>query len=494
MTPCGWLQKYRDQALNPVEQRDFETHLATCRSCRVEVALWEDMTREISAYAMEVTQDQTEWHEATRLALVARAQHHRPGRVHWFGGSVRWAAAAALGLSILAMGYLTFRTADPDQDTPPRSAETGQVQYTVFSKEGSTRSYVPATKDSAISAAENQRVFARIHRDSMGLLGGSTVNIVHISPDICRFRLVRGTAAWSVDPSRKNREFIVETQGGTVRVKGTRFLTTAPSEHRLEVAVTEGVVEVSTPLGDTRQGTAGKRLIIQGDQITIEAVSPKNRRMLDRLLTERQEKEQPGLADQAEKTDTPEVRPAEDAGPPDQRQQPDDQVPEKEIRQIQSTPTGSIRLWRKWIIDGHFTKAASDLKRHLKKHPRDAEAWSLLADCQRKAGNWKEAVTALNRVIGLVPPKAANPARYRAGVILQDNVGDHRRAIEMFEKYLRSENTSLTLRGKAMMRLALSQRALGELNAARKTLRTIAQEYKGTDLSNKATQLLSEMN
>ncbi|HEY3496391.1 MAG TPA: FecR domain-containing protein [Polyangiaceae bacterium] len=92
----------------------------------------------------------------------------------------------------------------------------------------------------------------------------SRVEMVETSATAVSVRLNHGRVECDLKP-RKGRRFAVLAAGVEVRVTGTRFsVELSPDKRRVEVAVSRGSVEVTSPHGldQTRKLTAGERLSI----------------------------------------------------------------------------------------------------------------------------------------------------------------------------------------------------------------------------------------
>jgi TolA-binding protein len=104
----------------------------------------------------------------------------------------------------------------------------------------------------------------------------SRVEMVETSATAVSVRLNHGRVECDLKP-RRGRRFAVLAAGVEVRVTGTRFtVELSPDKRRVDVSVSRGSVEVSSPRGldQTRKLTAGERLSIDlGSQQQAEAAS-----------------------------------------------------------------------------------------------------------------------------------------------------------------------------------------------------------------------------
>ena len=76
---------------------------------------------------------------------------------------------------------------------------------------------------------------------------------------------------------------------------------------------------------------------------------------------------------------------------------------------------------------------------------------------------------------------------FRAGAILQDQLGDHKAAATMFESYISRRRP---MRAEAMVRLSRSAAVLGQTARAEALLRQVLQNYSGNSAARKAKKQL----
>jgi TolA-binding protein len=158
------------------------------------------------------------------------------------------------------------------------------------------------------------------------------------------------------------------------------------------------------------------------------------------------------------------------------------------------TDLRGVALWRQWILEGKLKQAEDALHMHLRSHSIDTEAMSILADCRRKAGKYADALETYKNLIMIAGRKQANRARFKAGVLMQEQLGNHFGAASLFEEYLASSSGSPLLRAKATVRLARSLISLGEKARARKLLGQVMRTYGGTSAAIQAREILDGLN
>jgi tetratricopeptide (TPR) repeat protein len=161
-------------------------------------------------------------------------------------------------------------------------------------------------------------------------------------------------------------------------------------------------------------------------------------------------------------------------------------------READAEGVSELERWRAWVIEGRLDEARSAVRAHLDAHPADAEAWSLLADCERKRGSWKEAVAAYDELVALSKGAQANRARFKAAQILQDQLGDHRRAAELLERFVEGADRGGVLTAKAQVRLARSLAALGQEDRARAQLLQVIANAADSETVATARQMLEK--
>jgi hypothetical protein len=288
--------------------------------------------------------------------------------------------------------------------------------------------------------------------------------------------------ACAVSPRRSGESFVVAGGDVEVRVVGTRFTVERADDGALAVAVFHGAVEVAT-VGDTRRLSPGDRLAIgQDGTMEMAAATGTDRRRAFALLSgeptnrasigDPQESSEPGVQSPFL---APGTAPAKDTGSGSHRARAAD-----------------LQHWRSLALEGRFNEASRGLKAYLHRTHEDKDAWSLLADCERKQERWPQSVEAYRKVIGLAPGAEADRARFRAAAILADRMGDHQGAAALLEQYL--EGNGRGMRGEAMVRLGAAWLAIGRTQEARRMLTRVCAEFAGTPEGKRAREVLESLN
>jgi hypothetical protein len=459
MSACGAISAFLDGRLEADEAARFEAHLEGCADCRRAIEAW----RDISARMVEVSNaDCAAEDPSTReqLGLVQRAElEHRGPR----SGIVRLALAATALLALgVAGGYwLAGSTStDPTRRSPGASADEGSVYRT----------------------DPRSRTSVRLADDTIHLGPGSEVRVLESGPGI-RLALDRGSLACDVAERPDRQGFSVEAAGFSVRVTGTRFLVALGSgEDPARVVVSAGKVEVLSAVGARSLGSGqgleidARAAVVPASDVEIAALD----RLFDAPSPARQIADEP-TAGRSDGGAAPEPVASIQEGTGAPVRDPDrDQGP-------------GLDRWRAWVIEGRLDEARSALREHLATRPADAEAWSLLADCERKRTSWEDAVSAYDKLISLTDGERANRARYKAAQILQDRIGDQRRAADLLERFVEAGTGGSLLVDKARLRLARALLALGLPDRARAELAQVIASASDGETVATARQMLEQL-
>lgn len=110
MRLCELFDKYRDGELGSAEQREFESHLAACDSCRTKMALLNNL---VSILKLDAPQHSD---IADRVAQKAFQKEDSVASlvVSWLHPGPAW--AAALGMMLILFSFLWLRAGKPQFD------------------------------------------------------------------------------------------------------------------------------------------------------------------------------------------------------------------------------------------------------------------------------------------------------------------------------------------------------------------------------------------
>jgi hypothetical protein len=458
MSACETISSYLDGRLEAAAAERFEEHLEDCVACRRSVEAW----RAIAARIVDVSSADSAATAPTtheQLLIVQRAELERGGpRV----GAVRIALAASVLLALgVIVGYFLAGSRAPQLTgrDPGAAADQGLVYRT----------------------DARSRTSVQLRADTIHLGPASRVRVLDSGPKT-RLALEQGSLACEVAARVDGGGFSVEAPGFSVRVTGTRFLVDLGSgSNPALVVVSQGTVEVRGNAGASRL-RSGQRMELEADA-AVRPASAAELAEIDQLFG--------GPAPDREAVASADDAPGPDAGP---ARAPADSTavgaPAPEPDAVGTTP---LARWRGWVIEGRLDEARSALRSHLAAHPSDADAWSLLADCERKRASWEDAVAAYDSLVSCSSGEQASRARFRAAQLLQDRLGDHRRAAELLERFVEAGGGGSLLVDKARIRLARSLAALGRRDRARSQLSQVIESSTDGETVATARQMLEQL-
>ncbi len=463
MSCCNDLETYLARGLDPAGRTAFEGHLEVCDDCRRQVEDWRALAAALasgareSAAARPVTADE-------RRALVERARTARyeaPAPSRRAGYRVAaWAAAAA---SVAVAAAAVWFASGPE----PRGAEDPGV--------GPGR---PAAR--AITAPAGEGATARVGPARLVLEPGARITIGRESTAGTEITLVQGRIALDVDPLKAGEAFMITAGGLEILVVGT-VLSVSWDGRTAGIEVAEGTVKVSGKDGAAWSVTGGRKLGFTGEgaalveELRVDEIA----RMLDLF-----DRKRPGPAGR----DDEGVATVGSAGEPAIT----GSAAPAASAAFDDGGSGGLGELRGLVASGLFIEAEGRLEEYLKARPADTAAWSLLADCRRKSGRYSDAVAAYLELIDHATGSEADLARYKAGVILQDRLGDHVAAARLFGEVLGGSGGD-ALAPDAMVRAARSHAALGQTEQARTLLEQVLDRYAGHHAAGAARRLLEQM-
>jgi len=452
---------------------------------------WRELQLALAREATEAEPGIPQPGEATRL--VARARERRApaaARRGWIFGLAAAAAAAA----VLLVVVLSLTSGD----SAPGGTEVRPLQVSGILIVGERASDIaPLSSGERLETPDDGRAVLSLGGDRLGVAPGSSVLLGVTSETEASFSLERGRVACDVTPRTASGSFEVEAAGYVVAVRGTRFSVEIGEGDGLRVEVAEGKVEVSRDSGRVGLVEAGGYLTASpGGEVSSGTVDSEALARLDALLDER-----PGVAAAATVGGTTEDVETADRGAEEQAMDEGERAPVDGTaghdragspRAGRRGPGDPLATWREWVIQGRYDEAEYELAAHLAGHASDTAAWSLLADCRRKAGRWGGAVEAYRRVFQLAEPGEANRARFIAGTILQDRLGDPSAAAALYADYLSSPSTK-PLAAEALVRRARCLLSTGRRADAVELLERVVDLHGGTTAAIEARRLLGEI-
>jgi hypothetical protein len=309
-----------------------------------------------------------------------------------------------------------------------------------------------------------------------------------------------GWIACSVAKRSVHRRFVTQTWDDrfTVEVKGTRFgvqyqssLAVSNQSPLFQVAVTEGVVVVKER--QLRQWTlsAGTQLVVQKDgSARVSTISNRHRTIVTSLLNPTSTApDWTVLLDEAAAPS-----PALSTGNPVATSSPIKKTTRPGLRTVAPKASAAdaspnfITEMKQWIGTGRHRDAVKAIEERLVTESTNGELWRLLAESRRKIGNHQGAVAAYLQVVEFATPQVANAARYKLGLMYQNELNQPANAIPFFATYLASE--SQLLRAEALYHLAKAEYSTGKKTQATVHLKEVIGAHSATAAAVKAKKLL----
>ena len=468
MSGCANLDAYLDRRLSSSDATVFERHLKGCESCQAEVTAWRRVETELKGWAGTQGPSAVEL-QAAADRLVRRARHpgaDRPERRLAWGLGFGLAAAAATVIAIVVVSQLG------------RESKRPRV-LSVLRGEGG----VAREARGAILQGDSEGLLARVGPDTVGVSRHGRVEVLEAVESRTRLRLHAGSVALQVQHRTHGETVDIEARDLTVRVVGTRFMVTVTPEGAVQVGVREGKVRVTA--------ASGRSVFVEGGEavwspsassLELAKLSAGEARGLDELLAP----EPPVTA--AEPTA---ARPVDSSRPSLST------VPQLKAKErLPSRDSGratadEVAAWQKQVLAGDYDGAERALSQHLKGAPKDGEAWSLLGDCRRKAGRFKDAVRAYRQVVRVGEGAQANRARLLAASVLQDDLADPAAAEPLLRAYLAASPTLRPLEAAAEVRLGRALLATGRRDAAEAILKAVVTDHPGSPAADDARRELT---
>jgi|GEM_PF-1866084 len=438
MVRCDQRQAYLDRTLSPEDQAAYVRHAHGCATCTRAMQAWAVTEAAVQDWA-QVRQARPRTPGDTE-ALMLRARARRAPAVPM------WALACAAVLLIGALAWPEPPVPAPDApvaQTTQQPAPPPPLQ--VLSQAGDQAGVagavleVPSEGHLLVASGEDRLGLGERSRLQRRERGGA-------------WSLDRGTAAFDVAPRAAQDTFSVLVDDWEVVVVGTRFR--VDRTQGLLVTVTEGRVEVRGPDGTWSVG-AGQRF-------------------QDGELIDRVDDNVEALLRQA----------------PEPRSEPQP-IQTKTARRAVVVQVDLGELRRR-LIAGDVRPVRQELLDHLDDHPRDVDAWKLLALAERKAGNAPAAAQAWLQVAELGTGSSVARAHYEAALLFQE-LEQHTQAVTWFRAFLADERRSNSLEAAGRLHMARSQIALGDTDAAIQQLDTIIRNHQGTSAATQARELLKKI-
>ncbi len=472
MSACRDLDRYLDRSLDPTAREAFERHLRECDTCRAEVRDWRDIELNIMLCAETRSDFQPDPMQARRLIARARTRTVEQGQVRrrWIWG-LGLTAAAAVATAIVVVV--------PRLGEPPAPAPSERLALRVIDDGGTSISPGDTVAGATWTAAASKRLLVELGRDRVGLSRSSRVEVVAAARERVRLRLHAGSVALDVVPRGRGEQVEVEAGPYLVAVIGTRFRVSKRPSAGVEVEVAEGRVRVLGAPGGIQEVAEAERLRLDHGRVRRTPMPAAARRSLERLLRNPEPVEAVATWDGAG-VESFEVGPSERERAGKRRQAP----------KPRPVRVDELAEWRQWVLDGKYEAAERALGARVRRAPKDGAAWSLLADCRRKAGRFGPAVKAYRQASKVAEPSVANRARFMAASVLQDELGDHAAAVVLLRAYLAEGQALRPLEAAAEVRLARSLASLGRAEAARELLERVIERHPRSPAAAEAERML----
>jgi tetratricopeptide (TPR) repeat protein len=452
----------------------FTAHLEECADCAAKVAKTKLLEKEVAAMAREADNRIPSWSVETRQRLIEASISPSVGK-----RARLWAPAAIAAAALVAVFVVS---SSPEEPARPAQIDALSIVATAIHEDGKTN---PIQMDRLISAPSDARLLLRVGHDVFGLEASGRVRVEAALKNEVRLRLEKGVVACQVAHRNKEGQFTVVYRSYSIRVVGTRFSVGADKENQLLVSVIDGEVKVTGPDQLAASVKAGQTLkIAKENQLHRETVAPDARNQINVLLSPEATRVDTG---QTVLRTTPATAPELDVVDFAPRTSPPSRQGSKGAQASED-----LTDWQEMVIDGQYQRAESALRAHLRRFPRDANAWWLLATCRRKAGDWPGAVDAYDSVIRNAGASRKDKARFRAATILQEKQGNHDKALEYLGAYLKNAGRTKPLRAEALIRQATSYLSMGQKKQAVSALKTVISDYGNTPAATRAKHMLQQ--
>jgi hypothetical protein len=496
MTNCHHLDGYIDNRLSPEAHQQFEQHLANCSACRQSVAIWNRIGAEIRdiGQAQIAAMNSSPDMQGEGVAKVPSKRTDIPFATPFRGRRfpqtvIKWAAAAAVLVGLALFIFV-------DRQAPP----TEPLSFTAtYFKNNTSIGDDKITIGTPIELSDGLRAVIHLQQDTVGIQTGSSATVEKADAQHTQWHIKSGMLAFQVHQRAPQHPFVILAGRYRVKVVGTQFSVALKDGTLLDVVVKEGIVEVTD---ETRQHSeriiAGRKLVAHGNEPPAVSMATADDILeIDKLLG--REIEHAFQKDVGLKVI--EVSPASPDNLSDklndgmalsrQKEVSTDSEAHKQAHQSKRmVKTASVAIWQRWVLEGRVDEAETATRAYLRHTTHNADAWFLLADCQKRKNEYREAVATYQKALPHLSGRAGQTARYRAAAILQDNLGAHGEAIGLLEKFLKVGKSSHHLEAEAMLRLGVSLQAMGETDRATRMFRQILVRHGATSAAIRARKFL----
>ncbi|MBN2528097.1 MAG: FecR domain-containing protein [Deltaproteobacteria bacterium] len=484
---CKQLQNSIDWRYPRELPEPLLTHVASCSACQRYLQKWPLIERDVQEILRlpELEDDCAKQRSANKLVQRATSMqdHHRTHpRLQ--------PALALLSIVLFSIGAGIFwrHTSSTNRNTPP--SQSLSIRYLNGQSIVSTATL---RVGESLASPPNAPKLLSVSGDKVGMSAKSALRLNRATEKERVFELQKGAVACHVAHRKRGVHFRIQIDDILVTVVGTRF-SVHKQKDGASVAVNDGTVRVGLQ-GMRWSVHRGQRLTVKGSgRIRWDDVSAQEALQMKRLLGEIMETKIDDAPSTGDVVAMPVAFDEDDTGDADTESQAESGgIKAIAPKGASRAPNPAMNQWRSWILSGNLTQAENALTDYLRHAPKDRLAWTLLADCYRKAHKWNEAVSAYQKVIRLAPVVERRRAQYRAAAILQDNLGDHPGAVLLLEKYLSSAKKSDMLGAEARLRLARSYMHVGKRQRGKDMLNTVINNYTGTPAAAQAHRMLAKL-
>jgi hypothetical protein len=458
--------------LKRADPEAYKQHLTTCSDCA-------EMEQQFANFGSSLRQlaarETCQIDDAERDALLRRASERRQVKIFLGNSKPVW-AGAAIAASLIFVVLLGL-------DYLKSSSETSQGVKEAI-EPSSAKSGIPS-RDTVdiITGSSAGPTFIYVGTNRLGVSADGVLQILEVNPTSVRVALKRGTVACDVSPLGPKEKFIIEAGEYAVSVIGTRFSVTRTPSEPLSVTVARGTVEVRAEKGALWRVEKNQTIALHLDnRMSSKPASQAGLTQTAQLLPVGKQVTFEREIARTEDLAKSQVDPARSSA----------RNPKSLAEHGASSRVArSIPVWRGWILKGKFAEARHAIESRLAYAPGDGITWSLLADLERKTGNFEAALEAYERTIETADASTANRARYLAATIIQDELHEHARATRLFEEFLATNYNQGQLADIARLKLARSLIALGKVERARPLLLLVVQNQQNTVVGANARRLLN---
>ncbi len=486
---CNGLEAFLDGRLEGEDRQRIEHHLKGCDDCGEAAEAWQTVKREYAYWVERVTSDEedngrkTEARGFVASLLESMEEEGETPRVQKRERrmSYRVAAAAAILLGLFSIIYFMIDKGS-QEPTPPATVTAPSKQLAIpaiiITDSAEKDVWFKGGRENLIEAPGAGRILATLGQDRFGLERFGKMRIRDVSSEQTTIRLFHGRAAFEVSPRPPGSRFTVEAGEVTIEVIGTRFSVAIDNDQTVTVFVEEGNVWVLARNWRINL-EAGSSITVEGGvSLPVKAASEREVETLTELLSDNVS----SAGDDETmlplpSTDIPSV--------------PKPKVTER--REKSASPQKDLDAWRDLIIDGEVEAAENQIRAFLQVFPGDGDSLMLLANCQKRRYEYKEAVETYKRIIASRDEKLASRARYLAADLSFSKLRDLHGAVAAFDDYLQHTPPNSPNRADARLMQAEALLGIGATVRAKRVLREIVEDYGRTPIANRARELLGQL-